>query len=423
MKTHQTSTHLRLRPEGGSVLTFTLLTTAIIGMVAASYLSLVSATNTSTVRSMAWNQTIPVLEAGIEEALAHINRNSDLTADGWSTYGSLYTKKLAMDEHTSCETWIRLSASPAIAAYGSVRLPLQTSSYVTRRVRVDLRKDALFAKGLVAKGQIDMNGNNVLVDSFDSSDPAYSNGGRYDSSKRKSNGDVATNSQLVNSLNVGNADIYGDVSTGPGGSVQVGSQGFVTGTISDDMNVAFPDVSAPFTSASAPYSGTVNGTSYTYVISSGNWQINGNLSLSGNNKVLVTGTAVLYVTGNVSLSGNSYIEIANSGSLSLYVAGASAAIGGNGVINQNTSAEKFMYYGLPSNTSVSFSGNASFTGVIYAPSAALSLGGGGSNTYDFVGASISSTVTMNGHFNFHYDESLANIGPSRGYVVTSWTEF
>jgi hypothetical protein len=29
---------------------------------------------------------------------------------------------------------------------------------------------------------------------------------------------------------------------------------------------------------------------------------------------------------------------------------------------------------------------------------------------------------MNGHFNFHYNENAANIGPGRGYVAWSWQE-
>ena len=91
-------------------------------------------------------------------------------------------------------------------------------------------------------------------------------------------------------------------------------------------------------------------------------------------------------------------------------------------MNQNTTADKFYYYGLPTNISVSISGNSAFTGVIYAPSAALSLGGGGNNTYDFVGASISSTISINGHYNFHYDENLSRVGPNRGFAISSWDE-
>jgi hypothetical protein len=29
---------------------------------------------------------------------------------------------------------------------------------------------------------------------------------------------------------------------------------------------------------------------------------------------------------------------------------------------------------------------------------------------------------MNGHFRFHYDENLARVGPSRGYIPVNWKE-
>jgi len=49
-------------------------------------------------------------------------------------------------------------------------------------------------------------------------------------------------------------------------------------------------------------------------------------------------------------------------------------------------------------------------------------GTGGNNTIDFIGASITKTARMNGHFNFHYDEALRVIGPFRGFIVSSWLE-
>ncbi len=427
MKTRFQKIKTLQKTNKAGTLVVTLLTMAIISSLAASYLSLITSTNMSTIRSMAWNNAVPVLEAGIEEAMAHLNKNGSgsLAADGWSASSGGYVKSFQIGTNGSyVSTTITPSGTtPVIESKGYVRVPLKTSTYVTRTVRVNTKLDALYAKGLVAKGQINLNGNNIRVDSFDSQDSAYSTSGQYDAAKYKENGDVATNSQLVNSLNVGNAEIYGDVSSGPGGSVAVGSQGFVTGTVSDDMNVSFPDVSAPTGSMSTPASGTVNGTAYTYVLSSGSYIINGNLSLSGNTqRILVTGDAVLYVTGDVSLAGQSYIQVGSSGSLKMYVAGASTSIGGQGVMNSAANASKFAYYGLPTNTSVSFSGNAAFTGTIYAPSAALSLGGGGSNTYDFVGSAIASTATLNGHYNFHYDEMLGRTGTSRGYVATSWNE-
>jgi len=126
------------------------------------------------------------------------------------------------------------------------------------------------------------------------------------------------------------------------------------------------------------------------------------------------------------MSSQSQIILAPGVRLLLYVgdttgSGASASLGGSGISNQG-SAMDFEYWGMPSNTSLSYSGNAAFTGVIYAPNADFTLGGGGNGIYDFVGASVTSTVKMNGHFHFHYDENLKRIGPSRGYIITSWNE-
>jgi hypothetical protein len=167
---------------------------------------------------------------------------------------------------------------------------------------------------------------------------------------------------------------------------------------------------------------------YKYILTAGNYQLS-DLSLSGKDQVLVTGNAVLYVTGNVSIQGQAQINIATNASLALYVgtlntsAPVSASLGGSGIMNNAGSATNFYYYGLPSNTSLSLSGNSSFTGAIYAPEAALTLGGGGNSIYNFVGGSISATATLNGHYNFHYDENLRRVGPIRGYTVTSWNEY
>ncbi len=304
---------------------------------------------------------------------------------------------------------------------------------ISRTVWVNATLPGLFSKGLVAKGQIDLRGNNVQTDSFDSSDPAYSTNGRYDPAKKKDKGDVATNSSLTNSLSVGNAKIIGKVSTGPEGVVGIGPNGTVgslawhvsgnkgiePGWSSDDMDVEFPDVQAPFSSAPQPVGGTVNGVTYDYIITSGNWKISSQ-TLKG--KVLVTGEATVLVTSEIAFTGQDFLKIQPNASLKLYMAGEKTRLGGQGVLNESGKAENFYYFGLPANTSLSLSGNASFTGALYAPQATFTLGGGGNNTYDFVGAAVANTIKLNGHFNFHYDENLAKVGPSRGYVITAWHE-
>jgi len=438
---------LRTSSQSGNVLVVSLVMASIIGVVLMSYLSLTSSQNVAITRSQSWNSTVPVIEAGVEEALTHLYHNAqgDLTANGWSQVdgatvggvtltGTQYKKERQIGEARYVVTISPPAAgTPVIYAEGLVPKPLSTN-YLSRVVRVTTKRDGLFTRGLVAKGQITMNGNNVTVDSFDSADAAYSTGGQYDVSKRKANGDVATDSGLVNSLSQGNADIYGHVSTGPGGSIQVGvngsagdlawvnggNNGIEPGWSSSDMNVSFPDVQQPFTSAPAPATGSGAYNSYQYVISSsGNWEISG---LAGSLLVRSNVNAVLLVTGPISQTGHDEIRIEPGGSLNLYMAGASASISGNGVVNQGGNATNFMYWGLPTNTQLKVAGNGSFKGVIYAPEASLEMKGGGSSSEDVVGAAVAGTVTMTGNFNFHYDENLARVGPPRAYVVASWNE-
>src|SRR5437016_4093284 len=70
----------------GSVLMVTLLATLIVGLALSSFLTLVSVQNQSTLRSQAWNSSIPVMEAGVEEALTALQyyRSAKMTNSGWT---------------------------------------------------------------------------------------------------------------------------------------------------------------------------------------------------------------------------------------------------------------------------------------------------------------------------------------------------
>ena len=150
---------------------------------------------------------------------------------------------------------------------------------------------------MAALRQIDFNGNNVASDSFDSSDPNFSStNGMYptgDLSKTRANGDVVTDFDVINSLNVGNANIKGQVKTGPNGTIKIGPSGSVgdrawveggnlgikPGHAANDMNVQFPSVTlpdGPWYYPNMPSSITVNGTDYDrYILSDGDYRLNG----------------------------------------------------------------------------------------------------------------------------------------------------
>ncbi len=445
-------TGFRSRTNGSTLLTIMILT-GLMGIGLASYLMLVRYQNVSVMRSQAWNTCIPIIEAGIEEAMTHINRSgiTNLATAGWELTDGVYKKMRWLDDSCYVVT-ISQSDPPVIVSDGYVPVPLSgcaamgflafataelpnETQYTHRRIRVTTCKDGMWTAAMVAKGSIDLLGNNVASDSFDSSDERYSTGGRYDVTKRRDHGDVATNSTITNSLNVGNADIWGHASTGPGGSVAIGPGGSVgdltwhaqfkkgiqPGWTRNDMCVYFRDVLRPYNGGYTPQSGTVGATNVTYKLTGGNYVLE-DLNLQGSKILYVTAPSKLRVTHSINIGGNAQIVIDSGASLELYMEGASASIGGNGVANLTGQAINFLYFGLPTNTSLSFSGNGTFIGAVYAPNAEFTLGGGGSGDLDFVGASVSNTVKMNGHFKFHYDEALGKSGWARGYVVDSWNE-
>ncbi len=449
-----------------------VIAAVLIGLILSTFLKLVASQNQMTMRSQAWNRNIAVVEAGIEEALAHLNKNGawdwqtftytgNLLVDGWSAAdGGGWTKTAYIGEDyyvvtispfapgTNCPNvtadgyvkqlgtfalgkWV---SRPFLAALGGN----EGATYVKRTVSCTTTNVPLFSKALVAKQTIDLNGNNVRTDSYDSMIPAYNTNGRWDINKARDRGDIATNNSLTNSVNVGNANVWGSVSTGPNAanpghaSMTIGATGKVgdgswqndnsksgvqPGKDRDDMNVFFPDVVLPFTEGLPPQSGTINGTNWSMILGSGTFKAN---TLSG--KVLVRGKARILVTGSFNMTGQDVIQIAPGASLTMYMDGPSAGFGGNGVANVDGIASSFYYFGTKNNTSLTLSGNGQFTGAIYAPSAVVSGNGGGNSSEDFSGAAILKSLSFNGHYSFHYDEALGRKGIYSGFTLTSWNE-
>jgi hypothetical protein len=60
--------------------------------------------------------------------------------------------------------------------------------------------------------------------------------------------------------------------------------------------------------------------------------------------------------------------------------------------------------------------------VLVAPNADLRMNGGGSSYEDFIGALIVKSVTMNGHFKFHYDEALESLRDNGRFTMEQWDE-
>ncbi|MBI3877935.1 MAG: hypothetical protein HY300_18570, partial [Verrucomicrobia bacterium] len=245
-------------------------------------------------------------------------------------------------------------------------------------------------------------------------------------STQKANGDIASVADNVNILS--NGDIFGHVSVSPTGTINnsgyIGPvsastpSGTTTAGYTDyTLNASIPDVIAP-SFAGAYYIGMGSGYTFSGPVASGKYTtstMGGTITLTNGAKV------VLYVSGSFSFTGHEGINISSDSSLTIYMAGASASIGGDGVVNQGN-ALNCAINGLSTCTSISIGGNGEFIGVINAPYADLTVNGGGSRGY-FIGSAIVNSSNFSGNgADFHYDENLKNNGPRATYVVTSWNE-
>jgi hypothetical protein len=155
----------------------------------------------------------------------------------------------------------------------------------------------------------------------------------------------------------------------------------------DEWSERYPPVPIPPAGSPVSYGHQVVGNrDYNFVLDSGRYHVVGDRGLTGN--VLVRGKVTLYVPFGSSLGfgGDQKITIVPGATLKLYVGCETASWTGNaGIDNQNISnpltrdiaSLHFQYFGLPTNKSLNLAGKADFCGVIYAPSADLSLGPGG----------------------------------------------
>lgn len=224
----------QFRRERGSILAIALITGGIIGLTLVSYLDLVSAQHRSVMRSQDWNSVLPVCEAGVEEAMAHLNKvgANDRGVNGWALVNNEYS--LARAPFSDTNLWYQVSVStndpPVITSVGYAYIPLRNKT-ILRSVRVTTTRASTGSTGLVAKDDIEL-GTLSTVDSFDSRiTPTYTFLGL------RSNAFVGAVDGSITSGSL----IKGSAATGPDGRVETP----VTGTVASDLNLDFPDVTNP----------------------------------------------------------------------------------------------------------------------------------------------------------------------------------
>jgi hypothetical protein len=403
-------------------------------------------------RTYAYDSAIYLAEAGVEEGIAMLNYGgSSWAGNGWSSVGGntnyikTVTNLTPIGSSSSIGSYTVsiygvTGINPTITCTGIVNVTSatyagSTATNMIRAVRVIVKRRTLFRYGIQAKTSVSIS--NGSVDSFDSSDPAYS--ANFDSAagygtytnapgKWKDNGDIAANSTNAAAIALGNGLVYGHANTGAGGTVTVGSSGFLaaigsatngvidTSRVSHTMSVTPPDGALPSDFSAVSNLGSYGGGNLVGGATSPVDYVATSVTISGGNVLNFTsGYVRLYCQGDFTTSGSGYIHAQPGTTVEIYVDG-KIVTSGSGIVNDAQRASSFSIVALGNDT-VTISGSAAMYCTIYAPKSAVTISGSGS----LIGAIVGNTFSLSGGMHVHYDEALRG-GSGGQYAVMSWQE-
>jgi len=343
--------------------------------------------------------------------------------------------------------------------------PKLGQSAVSRKVKLYVEPDVspvVSLVGLFGKIGVVQNGGSGVLTSYNSGSGVLANGntGAY-----RFWGDMGSLASVTNAVTAGNLTIYGSIQTGPGGTVGTNANftmvdgGGRDNSVTDTLVTTVPDVSLPagFASfqtliADGATVGATGGTNY-YVMSASQLS---NLIITGSGVVMIHLTKGIKISGGDDIEINpSYTIVTNSVTTTYttnsfkvkgktftsfttntivvggtnynnlvaeFYAADEMSLGGNGLVNNNGRPKNALFYGLPSCTSVNIAGGPKFFGVVYAPSADMTISG----TTDFYGSAVAYKLTLNGGNFVAIDESLFGdpnaLSTPAKYKLTKWEE-
>jgi len=257
--------------QRGHTVILTLVVCLVLGVVLLGIIKLANTEGQMTGRSQNWNNAMPIVEAGIEEAFSQLKYSpTNRDQNGWTfdAANNYYTRTRPFQDGFYRVT-ISTNWNPVIFSYASVRAPGQKDYSIYRTVRVRATNQPMFTAALEAPISVELKGNGTHIDSYDSLDPLHSGpGGTYDKNKAKDGGDVIVYGG-PGALNIGNGDINGKVKLGPDTTYSVGANGSVGSTTWNQNGVQpgwtesveeteYPEMSAPIGGVKPPVGTGVN---------------------------------------------------------------------------------------------------------------------------------------------------------------------
>lgn len=468
--------------RNGSVLAWVVLLIAILSLVAAELLRVISAKYHGTLQTAVWQESLLAAESGVDLAIVELRKSLYPAPNnawaGWQTIGdetrglvtipnaglagTPMTVEVMVDAPTELRDpgnlwqYYRIRSigtmpitGPARASdnkndtrlrkaslrwdrfTGGVLATRQVDSpEVSRRLEAIVRPVSAFDQAIVAVGALDLTDHDIIIDSYDSRDPLKSTNGLYDAAKRQEHGNIATNGAI---LNAGNAHVYGDVATNSGVASGIAN---ITGVERTDFYQEPIPVGTPNWPSINPTPSVINGSTTLTAQSvegspASRYQVSG-VTLAGVQALTLAGNAdgspshiEIYITGDVSVTGNGQITVEPGVQAKIYCAG-NVVVAGNGVVNKNNRPGNMLFYGItPANTSLPKSfelgGTSLLSAAVYAPAYDVQINNGGTRGSVF-GSFVGKTVRMNGVTDLHYDEALGAGGVINNYKIVSWVE-
>lgn len=290
-----------------------------------------------------------------------------------------------------------------------------------------LVKPSSFENAIVSDLPINLNNHKIEIDSYDSRYANKSTNGLYDPAKRLENGDVATNSQL---LQAGDAHIYGDAYTNAG-TIQNGAN--ISGEQRNDFYQELIPIKKPTWTNVTPGPPVVSGST----ILTGGTEANpkrykfNSMSLTGNEVLTIAPSdpgvesfTEIWITGDLKTSGSGSIVVQPNANVKIFIEG-NVDIKGNGTMNANSRPVQLQILAVEppagQTRNMTFAGNGVIIAAIYAPDHDIKFGATGSDGTMW-GSLTGKTLTMGGTTFIHYDEALADTGYITDYKIRSWFE-
>lgn len=408
------------------------------------------------------------------------------TGDGSRLFSATVTVDALPDTGTDnpASTWYRIRSTGTVPLTGGAKVGIQkydnllrklqfyadgaghtvTSPRAVRTIEVIAKPVFIGNAALFGKTGINLNNQNVVIDSYNSTDPnASSNGttvngtyqyGQYDPTKATQQANVVTNDAPTGNgtpgvINLNNgAYVNGNIATND--TPVQGSTDHVSGTVTEDFYQNLPNPPDPTTMnlTWTPYDpnskATPTDSSGNLLMSAGTqasparYKIAGTGDLTLNNQNLIVtdaaggGYVEIWIPGGLDVEGNNQITVPAGTHVTFYVDG-NVKIAGNGVLNSSEVAGNpnpsyipgdLIFYGNPDptvNQTITVNGNGIFAGIIYAPNASVTAKGSGNNG-DIFGAIIAHDIFFNGTTSLHYDTALGSQGAVFDYSIASWYE-